>query len=103
VIALKEAGKPFVAGNLAAYKKALDDSFIIKDLKKYRELPGIMHANKQFFGAYPDEITQAAHNWFTVDSVDKRTKEVSIMKSFVKRRSVFGLVGDAIKLVRAMR
>ncbi|MBP2294128.1 FAD-dependent oxidoreductase [Azospirillum rugosum] len=103
VIELKTAGKPFSAANLAAYKARLDDSFVMKDLKKYRNLPGIMHENKQFFGAYPDTLTAAAHNWFTVDSVDKRTKEKEIMKSFVKKRSVLGLVGDAIKLVRAVR
>ncbi|HEY0837375.1 MAG TPA: FAD-dependent monooxygenase [Azospirillum sp.] len=103
VIEMKRAGKGMSASNLAAYKKKLDDSFIMKDLKKYRELPSIMHENKQFFGAYPDAITAAAHNWFTVDSVDKRTKEKEIMKSFIKKRSVLGLVGDAIKLVRAVR
>ena len=103
VIELKQAGKPFNAANLAAYKKKLDDSFIMKDLKKYRNLPGIMHENKQFFGAYPDTLTAAAHNWFTVDSVDKKTKEKEIMKSFVRKRSIMGLVGDAIKLVRAVR
>ena len=103
VIALKKSGKPFSAANLAAYKARLDDSFVMKDLKKYRNLPGIMHENKQFFGAYPDTLTAAAHSWFTVDSVDKRTKEKEIMKSFVKKRSVLGLVGDAIKLVRAVR
>ncbi len=103
VIELKKAGRSFSAANLAAYKKKLDDSFIMKDLKKYRNLPGIMHENKQFFGAYPDTINAAAHSWFTVDSVDKKTKEKEIMKSFVKARSVFGLVGDAIKLVRSMR
>jgi len=103
IIALKQAGKPFTAANLAAYKKALDDSFVMKDLKKYKDLPGIMHGNKQFFGAYPDLINAAAHNLFTVDSVDKLTKEKEILRSFVKKRSVFGLVGDAIKLARAFR
>lgn len=103
IIALKAAGKPFTAANLAAYKKALDDSFVMKDLKKYKDLPGIMHENKQFFGAYPDLINAAAHNLFTVDSVDKLTKEKEILRSFVKKRSVFGLVGDAIKLARAFR
>ncbi|PWC54560.1 FAD-dependent monooxygenase [Azospirillum sp. TSO22-1] len=103
IIALKKAGKPFTAANLAAYKKALDDSFVMKDLKKYKDLPGIMHENKQFFGAYPDLINAAAHNLFTVDSVDKLTKEKEILRSFVKKRSVFGLVGDAIKLARAFR
>lgn len=103
IIALKKAGKPFTAANLAAYKKALDDSFVMKDLKKYKDLPGIMHGNKQFFGAYPDLLNAAAHNLFTVDSVDKLTKEKEILRSFVKTRSVFGLVGDAIKLARAFR
>ncbi|WP_431855116.1 FAD-dependent monooxygenase [Azospirillum sp.] len=103
IIALKKAGKPFTAANLAAYKKALDDSFVMKDLKKYKDLPGIMHGNKQFFGAYPDLLNAAAHNLFTVDSVDKLTKEKEILRSFVKKRSVFGLVGDAIKLARAFR
>ncbi|HYG87269.1 MAG TPA: FAD-dependent monooxygenase [Azospirillum sp.] len=103
IIALKQAGKPFTAANLAAYKKALDASFVMKDLKKYKDLPGIMHGNKQFFGAYPDLINAAAHNLFTVDSVDKLTKEKEILRSFVKKRSVFGLVGDAIKLARAFR
>ncbi|WP_448189559.1 FAD-dependent monooxygenase [Azospirillum sp. sgz301742] len=103
IIALKKDGKPFTAANLAAYKKALDASFVMKDLKKYKDLPGIMHENKQFFGAYPDLINAAAHNLFTVDSVDKLTKEKDILRSFVKKRSVFGLVGDAIKLARAFR
>ncbi|AWK87334.1 FAD-dependent monooxygenase [Azospirillum thermophilum] len=103
VIELKQSGLAPTAANLAEYKRKMDASFVMKDLKKYRELPGIMHNNKQFFGAYPDVITAAAHNWFTVDSVDKKTKEKEIMASFVKKRSVFGLVGDALKLVRAVR
>lgn len=103
IIALKKDGKPFTAANLAAYKKKLDASFVMKDLKKYKDLPGIMHGNKQFFGAYPDLLNAAAHNLFTVDSIDKLTKEKDILRSFVKKRSVFGLVGDAIKLARAFR
>jgi electron transfer flavoprotein-quinone oxidoreductase len=35
--------------------------------------------------------------------VDKKSKEKQIMKSFAKRRSVFGIVGDAFKLARAFR
>ncbi|MGQ9371342.1 FAD-dependent monooxygenase [Azospirillum sp. ST 5-10] len=103
IVELKRAGKPATAANLAAYKKRLDASFVMKDLKKYKDLPDIMHANKQFFGAYPDLINGAAHSLFTVDSVDKLTKEKEIMRSFVKKRSFLGLMGDAIKLARAFR
>lgn len=103
VLELKAKGLPFTAANLAAYKAKLDQSFIMKDLKKYRNLPSVLHGNKQFFSEYPDVINAAAHNWFTVDSVDKKTKEKQIMGSFVKTRSVLGLVGDALKLVRSVR
>ncbi|NYZ15892.1 NAD(P)-binding protein [Azospirillum sp. RWY-5-1] len=103
VLELKAKGQPCTAANLAAYKAKLDQSFIMKDLKKYRNLPSVLHGNKQFFSEYPDVINAAAHNWFTVDSVDKKTKEKQIMGSFVKTRSVLGLVGDAIKLVRSVR
>lgn len=103
VLELKAKGQPFTAANLAAYKAKLDQSFIMKDLKKYRNLPSVLHGNKQFFNQYPDVINAAAHNWFTVDSVDKKTKEKQIMGSFVKTRSVLGLVGDALKLVRSVR
>lgn len=103
VLELKAKGLPCTAANLAAYKAKLDQSFIMKDLKKYRNLPSVLHGNKQFFSQYPDVINAAAHNWFTVDSVDKKTKEKQIMGSFVKTRSVLGLVGDAIKLVRSVR
>lgn len=103
VLELKAKGQPFTASNLATYKAKLDQSFIMKDLKKYRHLPAVLHENKQFFSQYPDVINAAAHNWFTVDSVDKKTKEKQIMGSFVKTRSVLGLVGDAIKLVRSVR
>lgn len=103
IIELKAKGQPCTRANLAAYKAKLDQSFIMKDLKKYRNLPTVAHGNKQFFGAYPDMLNAAAHSWFTVDSVDKATKEKQIMGNFIKNRSVFGLVGDALKLVRATR
>jgi electron transfer flavoprotein-quinone oxidoreductase len=103
ILELKKRGKVLSAGNLALYKKKLDDSFVMKDLKKYKNLPEVMHMSPQFFSCYPDLLNNAAHTLFTVDNVDKKSKEKQIMKSFAKRRSVFGIVGDAFKLARAFR
>ena len=103
VIEMRAAGKPMTASNLVAYKKKLDESFVMKDLKKYKRLPQVMHMSPQFFSAYPELLNQAAHNLFTVDNVDKLTKEKQILKSFTKRRSLFGVVGDVFKLARAFR
>ncbi|NBC33615.1 MAG: FAD-dependent oxidoreductase [Alphaproteobacteria bacterium] len=103
VAALKREGKPMTEANLARYRQTLNDSYVIKDLKKYRELPGILHRNKQFVTTYPQLMSKAMESWFRVDGIDKRTKEKSILKSFLSARSFTGLIGDAIKVARAIR
>jgi electron transfer flavoprotein-quinone oxidoreductase len=103
ILKLHQQNKDFTAANLRAYRTALEDSFVMKDLKKYRDMPGILHHNRQFLTTYPELFTRAADTFLKVDGVDKRTKEKDIKRNFVTRRSRFGLVGDAIKLVRAFR
>ena len=101
IIDLKVGGKPMSAQNLARYRKALDESFVMKDLKKYKNMPDIMDRNRQFFTAYPNLVSQAAHTLLTVDGVDKKTKERFIRKTFTRARSTLGLFADAFKLWRA--
>jgi electron transfer flavoprotein-quinone oxidoreductase len=101
VLELAAAKKPFTQKNLAAYREKLDASFVMKDLKKYRNMPEILHRNPQFFTTYPELINRAAHTMLHVDGVDKKTKERQIRASFQQKRSLFGLVGDAYKMWRA--
>jgi electron transfer flavoprotein-quinone oxidoreductase len=103
VIALKEAGKEPSAASLKLYKDKMDDSFVMKDLKKYRKLPDVLHSSPQFFNAYPELVNRAAKTFFTVDGVDKHSKEKEILGSFRSKRSLTGLMGDAFKLWRASR
>jgi len=102
-IRAKAEGKGYRAASLKAYKDALDDSFVMKDLHKYRDMPGVLHKNPQFFTSYPDLIGRAARTMITVDGVDKKTKEREIFSSFRKNRRLTGLMGDAYKLWRAFR
>jgi len=103
VIAAKAAGKPMNAATLKAYRDALDQSFVMKDLHKYRDMPAVLHKNPQFFTTYPDLLAQAAKTMITVDNVDKKSKEREVFASFRQTRSLAGLVGDAFKLWRAFR
>lgn len=103
VIAAKAAGKAMDAKALAAYKAALDASFVMKDLKKYRDLPEVLHSSPQFFTTYPDLLTGAMQKMFTVDGVDKKTKEKEVLGSFRSARRLTGLVGDAFRIWRAVR
>ncbi len=101
VIDLKQKNLPMTAANLAYYQGRLEDSFVMKDLKKYKNMPEIFHKNNQFFTDYPELVNRAAHTMLTVDGVDKKTKERQIRESFRQRRSMFGLMGDAFKFWRA--
>ncbi len=101
IIALKEKGQDTSAKNLAAYRKALDETFVMKDLKKYRRMPNVFHANPQFFNDYPELVSRAARTMLTVDGVDKKAKERQIRRDFSGRRSLLGLMGDAFKMWRA--
>ncbi|MGQ0598928.1 FAD-dependent monooxygenase [Aquabacterium sp.] len=103
VINAKAAGKGFGESTLKAYQKALDESFVMKDLKKYRDMPKVFHENPQFFTTYPELLNKAARTMVTVDNIDKKTKEREIFSSFKTARTFTGLVGDAFKLWRAFR
>lgn len=103
VISLKQAGKEMTSQNLSVYRANLNDSFVIKDLTKYKDMPGVFHANPQFFTTYPELVNSAARHMLTVDGVDKKTKEREIFRSFARSRSLAGLVGDAFKMWRALR
>ncbi|WOH64081.1 FAD-binding protein [Bradyrhizobium sp. BWA-3-5] len=95
---------PMSAENLALYKKMLDDSFVIKDLRKYKDMPTLMHTNSQnFFLTYPQLVSRAMQNFVRVDGTPKAEKEKVTLKSFVNARSWTGLFGDAFRFARAWR
>ena len=103
VIGARAAGKAMDARTLSAYKDRLDESFVMKDLHKYRDLPQVLHQGPQFFTTYPRLVNDAARTIFTVDGVDKKSKEREVLRSFRSARGVCGLVGDAFRLWRAFR
>lgn len=90
--------------NLAEYERRLAETFVMKDLKKYRGIPELLHKNKQnFFGLYPQLISKAMQTWFRVDGVDKKAKEKEIFQSFRSARTLLGMMSDAFRLVWAWR
>ena len=103
IVWLKRRREPATRANLTEYRRRLDQTFVMKDLKKYRNIPAFLHGTRQVFGLYPTLLSRAAQIWFRVDGTDKLSKEKEILKSFRTGRSMPGLIGDAFKLVRAWR
>ncbi|WP_341643753.1 FAD-dependent oxidoreductase [Thauera sp. SDU_THAU2] len=103
LIALRQAGKPFSAANLAGYRQGLDESFVMADLKKYQGVPALFHQNPHILDLYPRFVGDAAREILTVDGAPKRDKQKKILGELARRRSLLGLLGDAYKFWRAFR
>jgi electron transfer flavoprotein-quinone oxidoreductase len=101
---IKARGAPMTAGNLALYKKMIDESFVMKDLKKYKDMPQLLHIQSQnFFLTYPQLVSKAMQTFVRVDGTPKVEKERMTVRSFVSARSWAGLFGDAFRFARAWR
>ncbi|MPR11128.1 FAD-dependent monooxygenase [Microvirga tunisiensis] len=95
---------PMTKENLALYKTMLDNSFVVKDLKKYKDMPALLHTNScNFFMTYPQLISQAAQNFLRVDGTPKIEMEKATTAAFIKARSRWGMVSDVVRLAFAWR
>ena len=104
IFQIKSRKEPMIAENLSLYQKMIEESFVMKDLKKYKRLPDFLHSSgEHLFGTYPQLISKAAQTFLRVDGKDKKSKEREILRSFVKTRGVRGLASDAWKLARSWR
>ena len=104
IFQVKSRRDPMTAENLSLYKKMIDDSFVMKDLKKYKDMPALLHTHSQnFFLTYPQIVSKAMQSFVRVDGTPKVEKEKMTLKSLVAARSWTGLFGDAVRLARAWR
>lgn len=104
IIKVKSRNGPMTKGNLALYKTMLDESFVIKDLKKYKDMPALLHTNSSnFFDSYPRLMSHAAQTFMRVDGTPKIEKERATTAAFINARSRWGLVSDAVRLALAWR
>ena len=104
IFQVKARRDPMTAENLALYKERLDKSFVMKDLKKHKDMPALLHTQSQnFFLTYPQLVSKAMQSFVRVDGVPKIEKEKLTFKSFVSARSWTGLFWDVFSFARAWR
>ncbi len=102
VIEAKRRGD-FSARTLALYAAKLEESFVLKDLRKYRNLPDLVERRPDLFTTYVELANRAAHEMLTVDGVPKRDKQRKIWREVTARRPVWHLVRDLYEVWKAVR
>jgi electron transfer flavoprotein-quinone oxidoreductase len=93
----------FSAGFLKQYRRRLEESFVLKDLKQYRRMTDFLDSTPYFMKTYVNYLNEAALRYFTAHGVPKREMEKEIMGMLFERRSFFGVARDMLKLLQGMR
>ena len=99
-IAAKKSGSSFSASQLAGYQTYLEDSFVLKDLKKFRDVPHFIASHKHFLTLYPELMNDLLYKFFEVDGRAKEEHLKEMKKELYSKRGRLGLIKDAIGLYR---
>lgn len=88
---------------LAYYQEHLENSFIMKDLRTYKDLMSeVANRTEHFLGYYPRKINSFFEMFESVDSVPKREKYRNFIKSIFTDRSITDLFKDAWTVVKLL-
>lgn len=93
----------FSENALSHYQEELENSFIIKDLRTYKDLMGgIQERVEEFLGYYPKKINSFFEMFTSVDSEPKREKYHKFIKSIFTDRKISDLFKDAWSIVKLL-
>ena len=88
----------FSANTLSLYKKKLDESYVMKDLKSYKDVAHFAEKNSHIMmGFYPKKINEFFENFVAVDGVPKAKKYKAFFGDSLKERSIPSLISDFFK------
>lgn len=101
VIEAKDKGD-FSAQTLSLYRKKLEDSFVMKDLKKFKDFIDFISENKQFLNEYPNLFINLLIDYFQVSERPKGEVQKELFKRFKKEVGLFKFVRDLWRVKGAM-
>jgi electron transfer flavoprotein-quinone oxidoreductase len=99
VLAARETND-FSAAGLSSYQTLLEDSFVMKDLKLYKNLPAFMETPR-IFNQYPKMVADIMESMFVVDGRESQPLRKTIMKH-CKEVGYMNLLKDGIKGVTSI-
>jgi len=86
---------------LSSYKKRLDDSFIIKDMKTFKNAIGMMRMER-LFQTYPQILTGILEKVYSVEGVPRSKLLRLARKEALKKLGLKDLISDGFKIGRAL-
>ncbi|MBI4392416.1 MAG: FAD-dependent oxidoreductase [Euryarchaeota archaeon] len=90
----------FTRGGLKEYERLLKQSFVLKDMKRFRNAPGFL-SNPRMYTTYPEMISDLFETLFTVDG-EKHLSRKEVRQVLMRHVSPVTLAMDALKGVRSL-
>ena len=86
---------------LSEYRKNLEKTFVLKDLRTYRNLMDVMHDKRTIFmDVYFRKINAFFEMFTSVNGIPKRKLYRTFIWEFLKERGIFGLCSDAFAVIK---
>ncbi len=91
----------YSARTLSLYKKKLDESFIIKDMKTFKNAAGMMHLER-LSRTYPQVLAGILEKLYRVEGMPRSKLLRLARKEALKEVGLKNLIADGIKIGRAL-
>jgi electron transfer flavoprotein-quinone oxidoreductase len=101
VVRAKQRGD-YSAATLSYYRELLDDSFIMKDLYKIKDVTNFAHARPYLLDEVPETISQMLREYLRVDSVPKKDKQAKMLRTLKDALPIRRTIRDAVAARRVM-
>ncbi|NDO83657.1 FAD-dependent oxidoreductase [Citrobacter sp. NCU1] len=95
-----KAQQDFSVRTLSAYKNALEQSCVMRDMQHFRKIPALME-NPRLFTQYPRMIADIMSDMFTIDGTPNQPIRKMIL-SHAKQIGLINLLKDGIKGATAL-
>lgn len=92
----------YSAKMLSRYKDALQQRFVLRDLRQYRNFSRFLHNHPNFMSVYPNFLNESFGRFFTAYGKPKRQLYKEILGSLTSRRPLLQAAGDMISFARAI-
>jgi electron transfer flavoprotein-quinone oxidoreductase len=87
---------------LSRYRNYLENSFVLKDLRKLKDLPHYIATHKHILTVYPELMNSILYRFFEVDGRPKKEHIREMKKEVYSKRGRIGLLRDAIGIYRKL-
>jgi electron transfer flavoprotein-quinone oxidoreductase len=85
-----------MAASLASYRSALEQSFVLSELRAFRGYPRVFR-NPRLYGTYPEIVTSLLHGAFFTDGSVRPHLRKLLRQSYRGRASMVRMARDALK------